>query len=200
MKFYLSGYLYNLIIDPLLASVRASVIAKAGHSLRVIDIACGPGTLALELSRNEAEVMAIDLDEDLISYASQRALKRGIKNIHFETRDAADLSMYSDKQFDVALTSMSVHQFETELAVRILCEMKRIAAKVIIADYNYPLPRNFSGRAANGIERFAGGDHYYNFRNYIDNGGLKFYTGKSGLEVKSASTRGNGVFVIAVCW
>jgi SAM-dependent methyltransferase len=199
MRNWLKGYIYRLIIDPLLAGVRASVIGKAGHSLKVIDIACGPGTLALDLARIEAEVTAIDLDEDLVYCASQRAAKRGIKNIHFEARNAADLTFYRDKQFDVAVTSMSVHQFESQLAIRILQEMKRIANKVIIADYNYPLPQNFSGRVAKGIERLAGGDHYYNFRNYIGSGGLKYFTDKAGLEVSSSGTNGNGVFVIAVC-
>jgi SAM-dependent methyltransferase len=199
MKFYLNGILYKLLIDPLLVTVRSSVIEEACHSTRVIDVACGPGTLAFDLALSGAEVTAIDLDEDLISFASEIAVRRGLKNIHFETRDASDLSLYSDNQFDLAVTSMSVHQFRSELAVRILSEMKRIASKVIIADYNFPLPLNFSGTIAKAFERIAGGDHYFNFRNFIASGGLRYFTDKAGLEVKSVRMRGNGVFLIAVC-
>ena len=199
MNFYLQGFLYRLLIDPLLASVRASVIAKTDRSSRVMDIACGTGTLALELASKVSEVKAIDLDADLISYASVRAVKSGMGNIRFETRDASDLSMYPDKQFDIAVTSMSVHQFEAQLAVKILSEMKRIASEVIIADYNHPLSHNFSGKVAKGIERLAGGDHYRNFRNYMNSGGLRYFTDKAGLVIKSAHIRGSGVFIVAVC-
>ena len=197
MNFSIKGFLYKLLIDPLLASVRASIIKRTGHAARVIDVACGTGSLAFEIADKVSEVTAIDLDEDLISYASKRAARRGAGNIHFETRDASDLSIYPDNQFDIAVTSLSVHQFEAQLAVKILSEMKRIAVKVIIADYNYPLPQNLSGKVANGIERLAGGDHYRNFCNYMNSGGLEYFTGKAGLGIKSERIRGNGVFVVA---
>jgi SAM-dependent methyltransferase len=199
MNLHIKGFLYKLIIDPLLASVRASIISKTGLSSSVIDIACGTGTLAFDLANHVAEVTAIDLDEDLISYASRRAAKKGVRNIHFETRDASDLSIYRDKQFDIAVTSMSIHQFEAMLAVEILSEMKRIAIKVIIADYNYPLPEKFSGKVAKGIEKLAGGDHYRNFLKYMNSGGLKYFTDKAGLEIMSAQIRGSGVFILTVC-
>ncbi len=200
MKLYLKGLLYNVIIDPLLANVRTSVTGKAGTASNVIDIACGTGSLAFDLAGKVSNVTAIDLDQDLIAYAAHRAEKRGVKNIHFESRDASDLSMYSENRFDIAVTSMSVHQFEAQLAIRILTGMKRIASKVIIADYNNPLPVNLSGKVALGLERIAGGDHYRNFGNYMTSGGLKFFTDKAGLEIKATRIRGNGVFMIVVCW
>ncbi len=199
MRFYLKGFMYRMLIDPLLKSVREDVIRKAYSSDTVLDIACGTGSLALALAGKTLAVTGIDLDDELIMYAGNRAFKRGVSNVRFEVRDASDLSMFRDKEFGIAVTSMAVHQFEPQLAVKILTEMKRVASRVIIADYNHPLPQTLSGFAANTIEKMAGGDHYRNFRNYMSSGGISHFTDAAGMTINSVTTRGNGVFVVALC-
>jgi hypothetical protein len=94
---------------------------------------------------------------------------------------------------------MAVHQFEPQLAVKILTEMKRVASRVIIADYNHPLPQTLSGFAANSIEKMAGGDHYRNFRNYMSAGGINHFTNAAGMKINKTVARGNGVFVVVEC-
>lgn len=195
----LNALIYTLFIDPLLSGPRKAVCDRIDPAARVIDIACGPGTLAMDLAGKASSVTGIDLDGNLISFAAARAAKKGIPNISFESRDASHLSVYHDAEFDVAVTSMAVHQFPEELALSIIREMKRIAHKVIIADYSCPLPTGFSGSLAHGIERITKGDHYRNFRNYMSRGGLQWFTSSSELEISSEITRGNGVFVIVTC-
>jgi SAM-dependent methyltransferase len=195
----LKGFLYNKLIDPLLSGLRDEIIKQAGKSERVIDIACGTGTLAINLAKNTGNVTGIDLDEDFISYATLRINKHGINNVKFEGRDASDLSIYLDKEFDIAVTSMSMHQFHPQLAVKILSEMKRIANVVIIGDYNFPLPKSISGAVAYSMERLAGGDHYINFINYISLEGIKHYASSAGLNVRSESLKSNGTFSVVVC-
>lgn len=77
--------------------------------------------------------------------------------------------------------------------------MKRIASKVIIADYNCPMPDGFSRSVAYSAEHLAGGDHHRNFLNYMSAGGIKHFTEAAGLEVISATIRSKGVFVVVVC-
>jgi SAM-dependent methyltransferase len=194
---YFKGLFYRVLIDPLLSGVRKIMLESINNSSSVIDIACGTGTMAIKLGRRVKKVLAIDLDEDMIRYAGKRAARKRLLNISFESRDASDLSMFKDKEFDVAVTSMSVHQFEADLAVRILSEMKRVASEVIIADYHYPLPGNLAGILAGNIERMAGGDHYRNFRTYIDSGGLKYFTDRAGIDITSEGKSGYGVFIVA---
>jgi len=194
MNLYLKGLVYKILIDPLLSGLRKSVIRQFTGTERVIDIACGPGSLALEIAEATSSVTGIDLESDLIFYARNRALKRKIKNIQFDVLDASDLSLFKDREFDVAITSMAVHQFEESLAIQILCEMKRISRKVIIADYNYPMETGPAQSLAYGIEKMAGGDHYRNFRNYMAKGGLKYFTDAAVLPVKSSTVSGFGVF------
>ncbi len=199
MKLNLNAFSYRIFIDPLLSGLRKTVTSKIIANAKVIDIACGTGTLAIETAVTARHVTAVDLDERLISFASARATKKDAANLSFELRDAADLSSYPDKEFDIALISMAIHQFQEETALKILREMKRIADKAIIADYNYPMPRGIYKSIAYGIERIAGGDHFRNFRNYNSRGGIKWFTTASGLTIRSFTVNENGVFAVIVC-
>ncbi len=199
MSIFMKGFTYRIFIDPLLSGVREVIRSKTDKGSSVIDVACGTGSLALLLAQKADNVTGIDLDQKLVSYASVRASEKEITNVKFRECDASDLSCYRDGEFDFAVTSMSVHQFDPGLAVKVLMEMKRVAAKVIIADYNCPLPHGFSGSLAYMIERIARGDHYRNFRNYMNRGGLGSFLEKAGISVISAEVRGNGVFIITVC-
>ena len=196
---FLNALIYTTLIDPLLSGLRKTVVENINQPATVIDIACGPGTLAFQIAEKASHVTGIDLDEGAISHASSRAKKRGAGNLTFDIRDASDLSSFHDGQFDVAVTSMAVHQFPEELAVQILKEMSRIAKAVIIADYNCPMPRGISRSLAYGIEYIAKGDHYRNFMNYMKRGGVGWFTAEAGLTIRSTNIRGNGVFVVAVC-
>ncbi len=190
---------YSIFIDPLLSGLRQSVAEKIPPDATVIDIACGTGSLAVVIARRARFVTGIDLDTDLIRFASAGVKKKGIDNVSFLVKDATNLQDYTDKQFDAAVISMAVHQFSEELAVQILKEMKRIASKVIIADYNCPLPPGFSGTLVYSIEKLAKGDHYRNFSNYMSRGGLQWFTGSADLPIRSSVYRGKGVFVVAEC-
>lgn len=193
------GYLNKIFIDPLLSGLHRSVLAKIMPSQKVIDIACGIGSLAMAISKNAVSVKGIDISDEMIAYAARSARKKGITNAEFEVHDASDLSDFRDDEFDIAITSMAVHQFEAGLAIKILSEMKRIALKVIIADYNCLMTKNFSRTVAISIEKFAAGEHYRNFRNYMEKGGIKYFTDKAGLVIRSEKIKSNGVLMIVEC-
>jgi ubiquinone/menaquinone biosynthesis C-methylase UbiE len=199
MPYFLKARFYNLLIEPLVAGLKHAVVSRTINASKVIDIACGTGTLAFAIGERGSLVTALDLDSEMIAFAQERALEKGINNVRFVLGDASDLSLYQDNEFDVSVTSMAIHQFEEGLAVSILSEMKRISGKVVIADYNCPLPAGLSGKVASGIERLAGGDHYRNFRNYMQRGGLKWFTGSAGFEIRSEMKKGNGVFLVMEC-
>ena len=199
MEVSLNALIYNVFIDPLLSGLRESVYKNITDSAKVIDIACGTGKLAMYISGKAGQVTGIDLDEKLIRYAHSRAKNKGLSNLTFKVQDATDLSVYNEGEFDIAVTSMAVHQFKEDLAINILREIKRISRKVIIADYNCPMPTGFSRSFAYCIERIASGDHHRNFMNYMSRGGISWFAGSAGLTIQSSEIRGNGVFTVAVC-
>jgi len=200
MRYTANTFIYKFIIDPLLSGGRAAVLNELEEGDRVLDIASGTGALAMAASDKASYVLGIDLDGEKIQLARDTAQKRNMQHIEFALMDASNLSSFGKGQFDAAVISMAVHQFEPEVAVKILSEMKRVASKVIILDYSFPLPSTLMRSVVFIIERIAGGDHYRNFRKYISRGGLDHFTGATGLiKKKPAIAAGRGVFNIVVC-
>jgi ubiquinone/menaquinone biosynthesis C-methylase UbiE len=197
MSFSLNAFLYRILIDPLVTVIRRSVLTLIKPGDKVIEIACGTGLLSAVMSRKAGHVTGTDISADMIMASRRTAVRRKIKNISFELIDATDLSIYQKESFDVAVTSLSMHQFDREVALRVLLEMKRVARRIIIADYNCPMEHRISKLLAWTIERMAGGDHYRNFRRYMEEGGIKGLSDDAGLQIRQAKVRGNGVFLIA---
>jgi len=199
MKFSLKGFLYQVTVDPLIARLHTSVLPIIEPSHRVLDVACGTGSLSLSIAKRAKHVTGIDLSEDMIITAQRAARNTRTENTLFELRDASDLSCYRDNEFDVSVTTMAVHQFDADLAVKILIEMKRISGTVVIVDYNSLMPKGLSGSAARSIERLAGGEHYRNFKTFMGKGGISYFASEAGLTMKSETERGGGVFSVMVC-
>lgn len=185
MKFSISAFIYKHLIDPILSSGQKHIIAKLSSSDRVLDIACGTGSLSLSMSAICSDVSGIDLNEEMIAVATESAISKNISNVQFSVADASDLSGFMDGSFSVAITSMAIHQFDGELAIRILKEMRRIANRVIIMDYYYPIRPGFTRWAVYSIEWIAGGDHNKNFRIYNKFGGLNHFLTEAGLSIVS---------------
>jgi len=181
MRFSINSFIYTKLIDRILAGVQKSIIAELDQEDRVLDIACGTGSLSLAMAEKVKEVRGIDLSDEMIGIARQKAARLGRDNVSFELKDASDLSEFEDRSFDLAVTSMSVHQFDPELAISILMEMKRIAGRVIVMDYNHPMRPGISKLIITLIEWIAGGDHCRNFRIYKSKGGLNYFISKAGI-------------------
>lgn len=196
MIFSIKPFFYRTVIDPLLSGLHRSILVHVDQSQRVLDVACGVGTLALMMARKAGHVTGIDISEEVISAARHAAERSKADHITFEVRDASELSLYPDNEFDVAVASMAVHQFDADLAVKILAGMKRISSSVLIADYNYAMGRGWKQSLAWFIERMAQSDHYRNFRTYMKLGGLRYFASQAGLTVIAEEIKGGGVFVV----
>lgn len=70
--------------------------------MRVLDVACGTGNLAIPAARKGAEVTGIDIAPNLVDQARKRAAAEGL-NATFEEGDAEQLP-YPDAQFDVVMS------------------------------------------------------------------------------------------------
>jgi len=196
MQFSFNGFIYRSLIDPMLSGIRRSIVDHIRPEDHVLDVACGTGALAVAIAGHASHVTGIDLSEDMIITARRRAVRRKLNNVSFELLDATDLSCYPDNRFDVAVSTLAMHQFEPEVAVKVLSEMKRTARRVIVADYNCPMTPGPAAWLSWGIERAAKGDHYRNFRKYMDRRGAGRLFEEAGLSLESTEVRGSGVFVI----
>ncbi len=199
MKYTLNGLIYKGFIDPVLSPYYGKVTSEINPGDNILDIASGTGSLAISISEIAGKVTGIDLSEEMVGIANRMAGKRNKDNIEFMLQDASDLTLFKEDDFNVAVTSMTIHQFDPILAVRILKEMQRIARKVIIMDYNFPIWMIIPRLVILAIERIAGGDHYRNFKNYNSEGGLDYYIKKAGLTIKKEKLREGATFRIVVC-
>lgn len=198
MNFSFRPFFYRRVIDPMLSGLHRSLLVHVESSHRVLDVACGTGTLALMMAGRARQVTGIDISEEFISAARQTAQRRRTNNAIFEIMDATEHSVYTDKEFDIAVTSMAIHQFDVDLAIKILVEMKRVSSRVIIADYNSEMGTGWKQSLAWFIEKMAAGDHYRNFRTYMQLGGTRYFTRRAGIKVISEAKREGDVFTVTL--
>jgi len=91
--------------------------------LRVADLGCGEGRLAVEASRWAERVVAVDVSAEALEGARARA--RGIRNIVWKKGDIEDLPLESGS-VDVALLSQALHHAREPL--RAVREAVRVVA------------------------------------------------------------------------
>jgi SAM-dependent methyltransferase len=70
--------------------------------MKVLDVACGTGNLALPAARAGADVTGVDIAPNLIEQATAKADQDGLK-AKFDVGDAEDMP-YADGEFDVVMT------------------------------------------------------------------------------------------------
>lgn len=84
---------------------------------RVLDIACGTGSHAIELERLGYEVVGSDLSQDMLSRARQKARETGSK-IRFEQQDMRSLDV-ATRPFDAVLCLFdAIGHVETTAAIK----------------------------------------------------------------------------------
>lgn len=72
--------------------------------LRVLDLGCGDGTTALPLARLGAEVVGIDIAENLVEAGNRRATAAGLSGLKFHEGDACNLQGVNDHSFDLVVS------------------------------------------------------------------------------------------------
>ena len=194
-----SGPFYSTFIDPLLTTMRKRVALEVKSNEQIIDVACGTGAQAFVLSKTAAKVTGVDLSESMITHAKNASLKKKITNAEFFVCDATDLKSFKNKNFDIAIMSLALHQFSPDLHVPILNEMKRVANKIILVDYNVPLPQNYTGFGSRVAEFLAGKEHNKNFKSYYKLGGLNEILVTNNLKIEKSKLMGKGAFQMVVC-
>jgi ubiquinone/menaquinone biosynthesis C-methylase UbiE len=72
--------------------------------LRVLDLGCGDGTTAIPLARLGAEVVGIDIAENLVEAGNKIAADEGLSQLTFQEGDASNLQGVADHSFDLTLS------------------------------------------------------------------------------------------------
>ncbi len=76
----------------------------------VLDVACGPGTLALKVARTASKVHGIDFSESMLAIFKKKIEQAGLGNIALHCGDAQALP-YADETFDAAFSMFGLMFF-----------------------------------------------------------------------------------------
>jgi SAM-dependent methyltransferase len=91
-------------------------------SSRVLDLGCGPGTLAIPLSRTVAEVFAVDPDAGMLAEATRLGEQHARRNIRWMRLRAEDISPELG-MFRAATLGQSFHWMDRDAVLRRLAEL-----------------------------------------------------------------------------
>jgi ubiquinone/menaquinone biosynthesis C-methylase UbiE len=72
--------------------------------VRVLDLGCGDGTMAVPLASLGADVVGIDIARNLVDAGNQRAAAAGLDRLKFHEGDACKLDGVADDSFDLTLS------------------------------------------------------------------------------------------------
>ncbi|HIE92934.1 MAG TPA: class I SAM-dependent methyltransferase, partial [Acidobacteria bacterium] len=101
---------------------------------RVLEVATGPGYVALAFATVAREVVGVDLTDAPLAVARRNQADRGVTNVSFQSADAKALP-WPDGSFDIVVCRLAFHHFESP--ARVLAEMVRVCCdggKVAVED------------------------------------------------------------------
>jgi SAM-dependent methyltransferase len=75
-----------------------------GPGLKVLDLGCGDGTTALPEAKLGADVLGVDIAQNLVDAGNRRAAEAGLANCKFQQGDATDLQGIPDGAFDLVVS------------------------------------------------------------------------------------------------
>uniref|UniRef100_A0AAU2VFS4 Class I SAM-dependent methyltransferase n=1 Tax=Streptomyces sp. NBC_00003 TaxID=2903608 RepID=A0AAU2VFS4_9ACTN len=107
---------------PCLADVLAAALKLDGQG-RLIDVGCGPGTLALGLAHLFSEVVGVDPDPGMIAEAAREAARRGMSRTARWVRARAEELPAGLGTFSVATFGQSFHWMDRELVAATVRDM-----------------------------------------------------------------------------
>src|SRR6201994_4648306 len=77
---------------------------RISNGLKVLDLGSGDGTTAIPAARLGAEVLGVDIAENLVAAGNARAASLGLANVRFQAGDASDLNELDDDSFDLVVS------------------------------------------------------------------------------------------------
>lgn len=144
----------RLPYPPGLAAALAATLGLDGRG-RLLDVGCGPGTVALRVAHHFAEVVGLDPDVDMLAEAERRAAELGIGNARWVCARAEELPAGLGT-FRVATFAASFHWMDRDrVAAAILTMLEPGGAFVQVSapqenlpEPDQPLPHPFPPRTA----------------------------------------------------
>ena len=147
------GWASFISFEALTSTAAPKLVQFSGtrQGMRLLDVACGTGVVALTASRQGVEVEGIDLTPELISRAIENSKIMGLKAKFIE--GDAEFLPYKENEFDVILSQYG-HMFAPRPSV-VVKELARVLKPGGILAFSTWPKELFMGKFFNLIESFS---------------------------------------------
>jgi ubiquinone/menaquinone biosynthesis C-methylase UbiE len=98
---------------PALLDALVATVARGSPSA-LLDLACGPGRIALDLAAAFDRVVAVDLEPEMVTVGTREAARRGIDNVVWSIA-AAEQFQASAAAFDLVTIGEAFHRLDQRL-------------------------------------------------------------------------------------
>ena len=182
-KHWYDGKFYDKFIAPNQDKIFEQIIKIIAKDTLILDVGCGTGRLAFQLSGHCKKIVGVDLSSKNIAVANMNHNSE-FNNVEFLHGSIAEVKQKYSYKFDYAVLTFVIHEVPEKERLDLLTSIKSVCGKIIICDYIAPTPKSIWGKQNVVVEFLAGKDHYMNFKNYIKNGGLYYLVKEANLEKK----------------
>lgn len=114
------------------------------ESTRIMDQACGTGILTLKIARKfpDALIIGVDVTEEYLAIAKEKAARMTLDNVHFILGRAEDVLL--DQKFDCVMSSYLAKYARIGSLIRNVKNMLRAGGIPIMHDFTYPTNHAFA--------------------------------------------------------
>jgi ubiquinone/menaquinone biosynthesis C-methylase UbiE len=104
---------------------------RLGADSRLLDLGCGPGTIAIPLSQTAGFVLAIDPSEAMLAAGRRRAAQLGRTNIEWQCARAEDVDA-SHGVFDLVTLGQSFHWMDRDAVLQRLTALVAAGGGIVL--------------------------------------------------------------------
>ncbi len=180
----LSAWFKSKTADRVLLPVREKIGDLIEKDSRVLEVGCGTGDLLFRLSGKIEFGLGLDIDPGMIRFAHHRLSKEQVANLEFKAARLESLDRVFLGRFNIASSTLCLHEMETDDAVSVLSLLRKHVDKIVIADFD--MPDSLWGKISIELDESISG-HYRRFRKYRSSGGLPNLAARAGLDILSES-------------
>ena len=120
---------------------RAAERTELGPGDSALDVCCGTGDLALELSGRvapEGRVVGCDFSEPMLDLAREKAAARGVSGVRFEWADALELP-YDGERFDAVTVGFGVRNLaDRDRGLREMARVLKPGGRLVVLEITQP--------------------------------------------------------------
>ncbi len=191
---------YDRLVDPMLTGVRdvAFEVVTPQSGWQVLDVGCGTGGGISLLLEAGCTVSGVDVSPAMLAIARARFGDQA--GFHLVERGALP---FDDDRFDMATTTMVLHEVPAQHRAGLLAEMSRVvkpAGCLLVIDYRFGSKRGWKGRLFSAIgefvERFSG--HYTGYKSFKSSGGVPSLADAAGVTIDREKIVAGGTMAIYV--